>query len=205
MSHYLKVTNLENNLIWKKEITSKEEFNEVQDYFLKGKTTVSWIRATLYPVRTNKNLTTDLFLPTVINHALKIQNCVGKIFAIIGATILDLATLPIRMITVISRTIFNITLKPAPMYKYLKDQGVDPKLLANESVFVKLSSDCEYALAIEDQPGKFHQEVKNGRNWQKRHLNFIEVPYYEGSEFITGGIKDPVTKEQVVSYKPRIV
>lgn len=205
MSSYLKVTNAENNLVWKKTINSDEEFRGVHDYFNKGKTTVSWIQATLYPVRTNhlKNFATDLFFPTMINHALKIQNFISKIFVIIAAALLDLITLPIRLITAIPRAIMNYNQKPIPLFTYLKGQGVDPKLLGCDRVFVRLSSDCEYAPPVQQEQGPFLCVLKAGRSWQKRPLNFIEVPYYE--EFITGGIKDRTTKEHVISYKPRIV
>lgn len=63
----------------------------------------------LFLVRTDKlkNLGKDLFLPTVVNIALKIENSVGKIFACLFAVAIDAITLPIRFLASPISFIYN--------------------------------------------------------------------------------------------------
>ena len=114
----IKVSNLDNNTEWEKELTD-EEFPQVQGY-VQGKSTIAIIPATFKPVRTNnlKNFSKDFFLPTTLNHAIKVQHTVGKIFAILASLVLDVLTFPIRLLTVIPRVISNAKPEENQLHKY---------------------------------------------------------------------------------------
>lgn len=70
---------------------------------------VSLLPATLVPVRTNNlsNFSKDFFLPTTLNHAVNTQGTFKKVIAVAGAILLDLLTLPIRLLTSAPRALCN--------------------------------------------------------------------------------------------------
>lgn len=63
----------------------------------------------LYPIRiaTAGECAVDFFLPTTVNHASEVEDVALRVFAILGAIILDLLTLAIRFVTVIPRLIIG--------------------------------------------------------------------------------------------------
>lgn len=59
-----------------------------------------WLRATLIPTRTDtlKNFAKDLFLPTVVNQALRVEGVCTKIFLLLLALPIDVVTLVPRLL-----------------------------------------------------------------------------------------------------------
>jgi hypothetical protein len=84
--------------------------------------------ARLIVVRTDnlRDLAKDLFIPTVIQSAVKVNSfSLGKIFIRLGELILDFFTLPLRVLTLIPRAIYN-TIYPKekdPFYLYCQSVG----------------------------------------------------------------------------------
>lgn len=191
MPFNIKVTNLDNNTVWEKQLTS-DEYQQVKGY-VKGKDTVGIIPATFTPVRTNnlKNFSKDFFLPTTLNHAIKVQHAVGKVFAILAALVLDVLTFPIRLLTVIPRIISNANQKENQLHKYLITEGVDKKLLESDHVRVRLewektSQDPTQYWTTKD--GVQHSKHRQENHWREEQVNFIEVPTYEGSDYSASGM-----------------
>jgi len=191
MTFNIKVSSLDNNIFWEKQLTS-DEYQQVKDY-VKGKDTVSIIPATFKPVRTNnlKDFSKDFFLPTTINHAIKVQHVVGKIFAILASLVLDVATFPIRLLTVIPRVISNAKKEESQLHKYLITEGVDKKLLESDHVRVQLEwekiSRC-FTAHWTTQDGVQHSSHSQEEHWKEEMVNFIEVPTYEGSGDFSSGM-----------------
>lgn len=160
--NYISVTNSNNGTTWTKQLTD-DEYQNTHDYS-KSKNTVSLLAGTIKPVRTNSlsNFATDFFLPTTINHANKVQNIVVKIFALLASLVLDILTLPIRLLTFLPRIYFNSKQEETSLHKYLKEQGVDSTLVNSDYVNVKL-----YCMGT--------------KRWEKFHVNFVEVPVYRGA------------------------
>ncbi len=191
MPTYVQVTNPQNNLSWEKQL-SNEELAQVRD-IAKGQPTINIFPATLKPVRTDnwENFSKDFFLPTLVNHAIKVQHAVGKIFAILGALILDLITFPIRLITCIPRVLNNSKKSENPLYQYLQANGVDRNISESDHVTVKLGweSTSQYPTSQwTTRDGVFHQKHSQEQHWYKKPVNFIELPTYEGSDKLSGGI-----------------
>ncbi|MCP5506787.1 MAG: hypothetical protein H7A37_00580 [Chlamydiales bacterium] len=107
--------------------------------------TINPFLATLIPVRTNswKNFSKDFFLPTVVNHAMKVDNIAAKIFAVLGAIILDVLTLPIRLVTAPFRAALSNKKESHDLYKFLKSSGVDEKVLDADELQLKLKWTAE--------------------------------------------------------------
>lgn len=186
----IKVSNLENNVFWEKQLTN-EEFKAVKDY-VSSKSTLTVISATFKPVRTNnlKNFSKDFFLPTTINHAIKIQHAVGKVFAILAAFVLDILTFPVRLITVIPRTISNAKQEEHPLREYLIAQGVDSKLLELEHVRVRLDWESISQVPTSRRrakDGAVHDLYRQEKHWIEQSINFIELPTYEGADYYVSG------------------
>jgi len=190
MSNYIKISNLDNNTVWEKQLTS-EEFQTVKDY-VKGKHTVAIIPAIFKPLRTNnlKNFSKDFFLPTLVNHAIKVQCTVVKIFAILTALVLDVLTFPLRLIIVIPRAISNAIQEENPLRKYLISEGVDEQLLASDHVLVKLGwvRTSQFATSeYTDENGTIHKKYRQEQHWSEENVNFIELPIYEDSDHNISG------------------
>lgn len=86
----------------------KEEAENLKSKFV-SESKVSLLPAALMPVRTNglSNFNKDFFLPTTLNHGVKANGSFKKVMAVAGAILLDLLTLPIRLITSVPRALFN--------------------------------------------------------------------------------------------------
>lgn len=191
MSFCIKVSNLDNNSAWKKQLTN-EEFSQVKGY-VKGKSTVAILPAAFKPVRTNnlKNFSKDFFLPTTINHAINVQHTVGKVFAILASLALDVLTFPIRLLTCIPRVISNAKQKENLLQKYLIAEGINQKILESDRVRVRLEwektsqSPTSYWTTMD---GIEHSSHSQEKHWREENISFIEVPIYEGSDHLDSGM-----------------
>jgi len=94
--------------------------------------------ATFIPVRTNnfKDFLDDFILPVSLNcQSGRIQNKALKVLAILGAFLLDMATLPIRVFTAIPRLIFNRRQSMHPLLQWMQDRGCQIDNLFGENCF----------------------------------------------------------------------
>lgn len=178
------VTNTENNFVWKSSL-SEDDYHRVQCYASDSHRTVCWFEASLIPVRTNnlKNFSKDFFFPTVVNHALKIENAVGKFFAVLGSLVFDGLTLPIRFITFIPRAIANALRGGHLFHRFLIKKDVDQKLLESGYVQIKLEwEDVIEHPTVTDQNGEKYTEYSSKKQSMEKMVNFIEVPVYKNSD-----------------------
>lgn len=191
MPNLLRVSNVHNNTVWEKHL-SDAELPTVQE-FTKGASTIAILPATFRPVRTHNlvDFSKDFFLPTVINHAIYVQNIAGKFFAIIFGIALDLVTFPLRVITVIPRVISNTVKEENTLHKYLRTQGADAKLLADDYVKVKLEwnrTSQTPTSALTTRDGTVHRRYGQEKHWFEKTVNFIELPSYPGSDCYESGM-----------------
>jgi hypothetical protein len=199
MSFSISVTNIENNSSWSKNLTETEYQNLKP--LIKGYDTVFAFRATLMPVRTNNlsNFAKDFFLPTVVNHAIEVQGVVGRIFAILGALILDSVTFPVRLLTCIPRVISNARQPENLFKKYLKAQDVEPRVLESGSVKAELNwmtrpqSSSRKRSYYVDESWNLQEKLPpyNQKHSRISSVHFIEVPNlkrYCGSSTYTKSI-----------------
>lgn len=114
---------------WEKNLQGNAELNEVMK---RTKSCNTWpiMTAVLVPVRTKKmsSFAQDLFLPTLVNHAIKVEHVAKRILAAFVAILLDLVTIPIRLITAIPRMIANSANPTHPLVSYLKKEKADKKV-----------------------------------------------------------------------------
>ncbi len=193
MPNYINISLLENtNIYWEKQL-SGGELQQVRNA-IKGHQVVAILPATLKPVRTNncKNFAKDFFLPATVNHAIKVQHLVAKVFAILFSLILDLSTLAIRLLTCIPRAVSNARQPKNPLHSYLTaQQGINKKLLAADHVKVKLVWESVSNFGFSewtDADGVFHRQRNMDLNWKEECINFIEQPIYEGYDLSCSGI-----------------
>lgn len=163
MPYLIAVNNLENGTKWQNPL-SEEEYLQLRKGIFKGKNVVALIPATLFPVRSNnaKNFFKDFFLPTTLQHALKVKNLAEKIFAFIFSLILDLATLPIRIVTSVPRIIFNYFQPETLLYGYLMGQRVDKKLIEADTLSVRLEWGS-------------HSNDQQQQHWEEQTVNLRAV------------------------------
>jgi hypothetical protein len=134
---HLEVRNIENKSIWPMLVNEEEQEKILK--LLKSAETVGVLGAVLQPVRTNtpKNFAKDFFLPTTVNQALRVKNHAIRVFAVLGALVLDTLTFPLRLVTCVPALLKNSKPEDHPFYKYLQEQKVEPNLLKAEHVYVK--------------------------------------------------------------------
>ena len=171
MGYFLKVQNLSNGSSWETTL-HQSEFPQIQSHIRDGifkRRPVVLLTSWLLPIRTNngKNFAKDFFLPTLINQALRVEDSAARIFAILGAILIDVVTFPIRVLTAIPRIVYNGLQKPHPLATYLRDNGVDEQILETGHVYV------EYGLEGPTSLSGF------------QHVNLIAVPLYKGSSGVT--------------------
>lgn len=135
----------------------RDEFNKIVGYCNNRREAVTLFSATLYPVRTNNfsNFAKDFFLPTVVNQTIKVKDMAAKVFAIIGALFLDLATFPIRLVTFIPRIIMNAVKEEHTLLRYLRQHGKN-EVLDSDSVNVFV--------------------LQKGLGWQRKEVHFHDFP-----------------------------
>ncbi|MEC7840155.1 MAG: hypothetical protein VX777_08975 [Chlamydiota bacterium] len=128
--------------------SNQQEVYQAVKNCAKSKGKVCPFVATLIPVRTNngKNFAKDFFLPTVVNQVPRIHNVAGKIFAGLGAFVLDLITLPVRLLTCVPRVFANSKAKDHALHKLLVEKGVDPKKIDVDTLKVSLKGEVKQGL-----------------------------------------------------------
>jgi hypothetical protein len=132
------VSNVENGASWLREI-HRDQLQNIEQKMISAKV-VGVFPALLRPVRSDsaKNFAKDFFLPTTLNYGLKIRSMAVRVFAVIGAFVFDLLTLPIRLLTCIPTVLTNSAPDKHPLYQYLKAQNVDRQLLKSGHVQVRI-------------------------------------------------------------------
>lgn len=97
---YLVVKDMQNKELYRQDLAWD---NDIHDFCAKYKSvpTVSLLAASFWVVRLDnlEDFATDLFLPTFINHALRIKNVAARIVMSVLAIIWDLLTLIPRILT----------------------------------------------------------------------------------------------------------
>lgn len=171
-----------------------DDFSTIEDLIFTSRDVISPWRATLYPVRTNnwKNFAVDLLLPTtpVLYQALKTDSCIAKIFVTLFSLILDAATFPIRLVTMIPRMVINASQPEHPLLTYLKNQNAIQTLLETDRVGIKLTWNDPIQLTnppaswngttkfkvIPPESTLLYSSPKISILWKE--VNFIERPAY---------------------------
>jgi len=105
------------------QLQGEEEFAKAASLCDNQKNMAPFWKQTILPIRTDR--ASDLFLPTLMNLALKTKDWANNAFIIMGALVWDLATLPIRLITYLPRLAYNATRSPEnhPLIPYLEEKG----------------------------------------------------------------------------------
>jgi len=109
-------------LRWERNFT-EAQVDHVKDLLANDESAwVDWHIGSLVPLRTNswKSFATDFFLPTAMNHVMKIDNLAKRILAITGAMMWDLITFPIRLLTCVPRLLSNAYRKDSEIKKFIK-------------------------------------------------------------------------------------
>lgn len=143
ISYQVKITNPDETLIWKHKFPNEfGEYAAIKNIREKGSIEApSCLKGLFVPLRTNncKNFAKDLFLPLVVNGALKIECVVCRFFVLLLALPLDLLTFPIRVVMTIPRFFQNQCKAKHPLIIYLQKLGAPSVLLNEDFVEVTLS------------------------------------------------------------------
>ncbi len=138
----LTIATLDQKVEWNVTLSSEEELKNVRD-LLDRTPKNSLLKGLIIPIRTKGSFVRDLFLPTFLNQAIKVQNLFRKILAMIGAIFLDFFTLPVRLITALPRVIYNKCIEDA-FHKFLRENGAPEHILNQDFVQVTLFWKKEY-------------------------------------------------------------
>lgn len=154
-----------------RDFDSAEEFQRVKN-LCDNKRRIGWLESLVIPVRTDNlnNFCKDFFFPGLFNQALKTHDVATKIFLCIFMSIYDIISLPIRLITVIPRYLYNAAhpKESHPLYQYLIDKGVPAATLSADYVALELGW-------IENR-GVFGEIGERNRTTLTETFNFIQLP-----------------------------
>lgn len=147
---------------------------------------VALLPALLIPVRTHtpEKFATDFFLPTTYNHALRVDSKARKIFAVLGALLLDILTLPIRLLTCLPRYLYN-SRQTNPLYKSLAGKLMDA-FKTDYVVITKTWETCneENSASYQGVRGSIHNISEKTRHTKSFNFHFLQVPEYAGFKFL---------------------
>jgi hypothetical protein len=120
---------------------NEEEFNSSKVY-LNSWRRINWLESLFIPTRTDTlgNFCQDFFFPGLFNEALKSQDVSQKILGSFVMVAFDVITFPLRLITVIPRTLYNVIYSKEnhSFYKYLINNSVVPEDLIEGCVYLKI-------------------------------------------------------------------
>lgn len=106
-----------------------------------------------------KNFLTDLFCPTLVHAALKVEQLAGRIILGIGCFFLDLITLPIRLLTLVPRVAYVIwqgqDKYSNPAYQFLQSNSKD-KAMYQSANTIYYTAAIKTADKVEISSGKFY-------------------------------------------------
>lgn len=157
MSNTIKVkaSHADQTWIFERKLTTPQEIEQVKDLC---KSNFWEFSAQFIPVRTHnlKDFCKDFFFPSVTLSAVKIDSYFMRLLEVI----VDLFTLPIRILTAVPRVIYN-ALNPKekdPLYLYLKTHGLSADLLKRDAVYVGF----EWTENVDERPKQFVREISVG-------------------------------------------
>ena len=143
-----------------------QELSQVANYCAQSKGVASFTKQLTTPTRVYSitAFAQDLFLPTTFSRALTADSIWKKCLSLLVLPLVDLATLPIRLFTCISKFASSNAAPTHPLFDYLSKKALFCiTFKATDHVFVTL---------IEKQ--------SNTSERCKVPVNFIEVPPYPG-------------------------
>jgi hypothetical protein len=139
----IKVYNLATpTIVWEKPLQQAADYRKLKKICLSGNT-VNFPYICLFPVRTNSlgNFAQDFFFPVLYHRASRVASLAQRLIENCICFLIDLVTLPIRMITSIPRAIYNTQQKEHRLLTYLKQHGAPKQLTQTDHVQVELKCD----------------------------------------------------------------
>lgn len=105
----IQIQDAQNQTLFEKDVNSSDEVKEFVNKYGKSKEGWGLFHSTVMPLRTDnfKDFAIDLFLPTFVHFAQKINNFAQKLFASVCAIAFDLLTFPVRLLTAPFRIHYN--------------------------------------------------------------------------------------------------
>ena len=150
----IRVEDLYNKTIFFEEDKTFASHEAIKDFGKSNYGLASNLVVLVVPIRTNniKNFASDLLFPLTISmlSAEKIH-VVAKAILIVLYTIIDMVSLPVRLVTAIPRALYNhVSYKEPELYTFLKGKpGVNPKTLLK----------CDYVvMTIIDERKRIYQD-----------------------------------------------
>lgn len=141
-SGFISVENLKGKEVFKQNVSSLEDMGHFFQTY--GKSTPGYpiLKASFIPTRTDniQDLVKDLFLPTFINHALKVHSLIGRIFASIAAIALDIATFVPRFFIAPLKAYSDYTNKDKhPLVNLLKSHSGASQAIKDDVLKIKVA------------------------------------------------------------------
>lgn len=180
------------------QLDNERDFSQATQLCENRKNMAGFWKQTVLPIRTDR--ASDFFFPTLMNMVIKTKSLSENFFAVLGAIIWDLATLPIRFVTFLPRIAYNAMATPTehPLISYLHGKGLS-------SIHVEGESPVEYSLEQNSRRIRFLEkdgrvnvllytkEIKEGRVDERNgkryllHLTDREIafPIYGESTFFS--------------------
>lgn len=190
----IKIVNSENRTLYEENYDSNQEVTDFINTNGPSKPGWSVLKSAVCPCRTDnvKGFMEDVFLPTFVNFALKIDNHALKVIGSITAIVFDLLTLPIRLVVTPFRVIYN-RCNPEekhPLRALIEENG---EQLSNEEDFLTIH--CKTIEVIEEEEG---EEAHPGL--RRRSRTCMEITVRVALKTLPGTGESPMEMTKITSY-----
>lgn len=148
----IKVYNLaQPTVIWEQPVQNLKEYRDLKNKCFSG-SSVEYPYLLLFPARTNflSNFAEDFFFPSLYHGWVKVDSLAQTIIENLVFFLIDLVTLPVRIVTCIPRAFYNALQKEHLFLTYLKQQNVPKQLLETDHVRVEFIAQFEASAPLKE-------------------------------------------------------
>ncbi|MGQ3892726.1 hypothetical protein [Legionella sp. CNM-4043-24] len=144
----VKILDHENNTLWKKTL-DRPEYDDLKTFCNRTGPDVPGWQMLIIPTRTDsmKHAAMDCLSPLIINtlyyEGWPSDRTFRQNLEFIPAFFLELLTLPVRLITLIPRALYNLTQPVHPLRVWLRAENVPEEYVRGESIKMLLQSDIK--------------------------------------------------------------
>jgi hypothetical protein len=188
---HVRIEDSHKTVLYQKNCASPQEMQDFVQRYSRSKEGWGLLETLVMPLRTEPltDLAQDLFFPTLIHFALKVENVVLRILASIVAAMVDLATLPLRLLATPIRFWYNAQY-PEPLHPLIGLLRNNPAAKeAIEEGTVELICEMEKVSMepIQQEEGHQFQEAQDAR---------VKATSYIALKRLPGGVEKEMTVER---------
>lgn len=174
------------NPVTQEKYNKKIDENCLDAYTGNSRPSCNILTCLVVPIRSNtmNNFVHDLFLTTLVDHAMKTRETASRVLALVAAFFVALLTLPVRLFMAIPMAMYNSFVGVHPLQELLDEDPDAPEGLTSEGyVNIRYTQtifqDEEVQEVDDEEEGTLLSSFTEVEEIKEIYLNLISVPYYD--------------------------